>query len=141
MTAQKPPRPRPNWTRPGRFRCSFPVWADPAALDRGVSVQGVRLPGEEVRHPLRRGGAGAKLRVLCQQLPGGGLGFLEEQGVAPQVRHLQPRQAVLPLAEEVSRALRRRRSSSAILKPSAVFVMTFSRARVSSLRLSEIRMQ
>ena len=68
------------------------------------SVQGVCLLGEEVRHPLRRGGAGAKLRVLRQQLPGGGLGLLEEQGVAAQVRHLQPRQAVLALAEEVAGA-------------------------------------
>ena len=33
------------------------------------------------------------------------------------------------------------RSSSAILNPSPVWVMTFKRARVSSFRLSEINMQ
>ena len=33
---------------------------------RGVSVQGIRLLCEELRHPLCRGGAGGERRVLCE---------------------------------------------------------------------------
>ena len=99
-------------------------------------IQGIGVLGKQLRHSLRRGGTGSKLRVPLQKIPGGGLGLLQQGSVTADVRHPQSRRC-----PKKSPGPRSRRSSSAMRKPSVVLVMTRRRWRVSSLRLSEIRMQ
>ena len=65
------------------------------------SIEGLTVQLEELRQAAGDGRVSRQLRVPFQEVPGGVLGLLEEGRVAGQVSHLQGREAVLALSEEV----------------------------------------